>query len=142
MNSIATIENGIARLKWLAAATRFEIALLRHGRELKAGYDPSQPRNELGRWTDAGGGQSPVSHITDTIESEPVSPDNMLNSLSAVMTRLAQIIRVCTLSGVARTTDIFGNKTFSATYECVGGRTFTRGGNGHVVPGLVRDPFK
>jgi hypothetical protein len=142
MNSIATIENGIARLKWLAAVTRFEIALLRHGWALKAGYDPSQPRNELGRWTDTDGAHSPAGSLTDTIESEPVSPDNMLNGLSAAMTRLAQIIRVCTLSGVARTTDVFGNQTFSATYECVGGRTLTRGGIGHVVPGLVRDPFK
>jgi len=32
-------QNGIARLKWLAAATRFEVALLRHGWALKAGYD-------------------------------------------------------------------------------------------------------
>lgn len=55
MNSIAAIETGLARLKWLAAAARFELALRRHGCALKAGYDPAQPRNELGRWTDTGG---------------------------------------------------------------------------------------
>ena len=54
MKSIAIVENGIARLKWLAAATRFDAALLRHGLALKAGYDPAQPRNELGRWTNTG----------------------------------------------------------------------------------------
>jgi len=60
----AHIACGMARLKWLAAATRFEIALRRHDRALKLaykyGYDPAQPRvpagdPDGGRWTGANG---------------------------------------------------------------------------------------
>jgi hypothetical protein len=61
--AVRAIEGGLLRLKWLAAATRFELALLRHDRALKYGYNPDQPRvprgqPEGGQWTDAGGGSS------------------------------------------------------------------------------------
>ncbi len=51
----------LLRLKWLAAATRFEIAAHRHGLALKYGFNPAQPRvprgnPDGGEWTDAGGG--------------------------------------------------------------------------------------
>jgi len=60
--AIAAIETSILRLKWLAAARRFEIALYRHDRALKAlkyGFNPDQPRvprgqPEGGRWTGDG----------------------------------------------------------------------------------------
>jgi hypothetical protein len=42
--ALRAIEGGLLRLKWLAAATRFELALLRHDRALKANFDPNQPR--------------------------------------------------------------------------------------------------
>lgn len=59
----ADLSDRLTRLRWriscLAfkeAAGRFE-ALRRAGeaRRLRAKYDPNQPRDELGRWTDAGG---------------------------------------------------------------------------------------
>jgi len=43
-NAVAGIESGVLRLKWLAAATRVEIALRRHDWNLKYGFDPDQPR--------------------------------------------------------------------------------------------------
>ena len=54
--AIADIRARILRLKWLAAATRFEIALHRHERALKYGFNPGQPRvprgnSHGGRWT-------------------------------------------------------------------------------------------
>jgi hypothetical protein len=57
--ALRAIEGGLLRLKWLAAATRFEIALRRHDRALKAGFNPDQPRvprgqPEGGQWTDGG----------------------------------------------------------------------------------------
>lgn len=84
-----------------------------------AKYDPDQPRVPAGnpgggQWTDSGG-----------------------QGL-----RLADIIRICVLSGIARSVDVFGTKTYAATYDCIGGRSFTRRGMGHDAPGLVRDPFR
>lgn len=59
--ALAGIESGLLRLKWLRAATRFELAMRRHDRALKAGFNPDQPRvpagvPEGGQWTDDGGG--------------------------------------------------------------------------------------
>ncbi len=58
--ALRTAESGLLRLKWLAAATRFELALRRHDRALKLaykyGYNPAQPRvpkgnPDGGEWT-------------------------------------------------------------------------------------------
>lgn len=75
VHALHAIACGLARLKWLAAATRFEIALRRHARALKYGYNPNQPRvpagsREGGQWTsdDAGGGSS-----TARITAEPTA---------------------------------------------------------------------
>jgi hypothetical protein len=48
------IASGILRLKWLAAAARFQLALRRHAVALKANFDPGQPRVPAGQ---PGGGQ-------------------------------------------------------------------------------------
>jgi hypothetical protein len=63
LRSLRMLASGTLRLKWLRAATRFEIAAHRHGLALKYGYDPAQPRvprgkPDGGQWTDAGGGTS------------------------------------------------------------------------------------
>ena len=55
------IEGGLLRLKWLAAATRFELALLRHDRALKYNFNPNEPRVPRGnpgggQWTRVAGG--------------------------------------------------------------------------------------
>ena len=59
----AEVDHRFSRLRWQiaclafkAAAERFE-TLRRAGeaQRLHAKYDPNQPRDELGRWTDAGG---------------------------------------------------------------------------------------
>ena len=42
--ALRTVTGGLLRLRWLAAATRFEFAMLRHLRALKSGYNPDQPR--------------------------------------------------------------------------------------------------
>ncbi len=45
--ALRAIESGLLRLRWFAAATRFEIAMRRHDRALKHaykyGYNPNQP---------------------------------------------------------------------------------------------------
>ncbi len=111
----------ILRLKWLVAATRFEIVMRRHALALKAGFNPDQPRDEQGRWTDAGGARS-----IDALDRWQV----------------VQVIPICILSGIARTTNAFGIRAFTAHYDCIGGRTITRSGLGHRAPGLIRDPLR
>jgi len=53
---VAGVETAILRLKWLSAAARFELALRRHDRALKYGFNPDQPRvprgnPDGGQWT-------------------------------------------------------------------------------------------
>ncbi|MFZ0846750.1 MAG: hypothetical protein WAM62_13240 [Pseudolabrys sp.] len=40
-HSLHAMEAGIARLKWHAAAMRFELAMCRHDRALKANFNPA-----------------------------------------------------------------------------------------------------
>jgi hypothetical protein len=46
-HSRRAVEQSLLRLKWLAAAANFELALHRHARALKA-YNPDQPRVAAG----------------------------------------------------------------------------------------------
>jgi hypothetical protein len=60
MRALDVIRANILRLKWLAAAARFEIALRNHDRALKAGFRPDQLRVPTGnpgggQWTHEGG---------------------------------------------------------------------------------------
>ena len=63
--ALRAVEAGLLRLKWLAAATRVEIAMRRHDRALKYGFNPNEPRvprgnPDGGQWTTGGGtGGSP-----------------------------------------------------------------------------------
>ena len=80
-------------------------------RAWEAKYSPDQPRDDHGRWTNGGG------------------------------TQLAgTVIPICIAIGISLST-VGGYKSFSVTYECRGGRTFTISGPGHRYDGLVRDPF-
>jgi hypothetical protein len=91
-------------------------------RECARKYDPDQPRVAAG--SPDGGRWASGDHI------------------QAARDRMAYVIRVCIISGVSRTTDTFGNKSWRATYDCAGGRSFVREGSGHTPPGLVLDPFR
>ncbi|HZT27385.1 MAG TPA: hypothetical protein VFA57_16935, partial [Pseudolabrys sp.] len=62
--AVRAIRGQLLRLKWLAAATCFELAMRRHDRALrracKANFNPDQPRvprgqPEGGQWVDANG---------------------------------------------------------------------------------------
>jgi hypothetical protein len=64
------VERGLLRLRWLAATTRFEIALVRHERALKfayKAYNPDQPRvpagnPDGGQWS-GGGDHAPRTRL-------------------------------------------------------------------------------
>jgi hypothetical protein len=79
---VRAIRGNLLRLKWHAAALRFELALRRHDRELKAGYDPTEPRNPIGadgagRWTDRPGGNIPTNNLPEAPEERPTVPKEM-----------------------------------------------------------------
>jgi hypothetical protein len=63
-HTVVGAEAGILRLKWLAAAARFKLALRRHNRALKYGFNSEQPRvprgnPDGGQWTRVAASNSP-----------------------------------------------------------------------------------
>jgi hypothetical protein len=78
--TLRAAERGLSRLKWLAAATRFEIPLARHDRALKAGFNPDQPRDDHGQWTDGGRGTRAAAN--DGPPGLPVDLGNHLHVLA------------------------------------------------------------
>jgi hypothetical protein len=57
----------LLRLQSEVKALRREFAQRRLSCALKAGFNPDQPRDELGRWTDTGGGNSDPRVMSDTV---------------------------------------------------------------------------
>ena len=84
-------------------------------------YGPDQPRDDHGRWTSEGG------------DGDGTSGSRLF---------AGDVIRVCIIQGVGRSHDSYGNPTYTATYECSGGRTLQRSGPGHSPRGIIRDPFQ
>ncbi len=60
-------------MRWHLAALRFEVAMLRHGRELRRKFDPNQPRVPAG---EPGGGRwtNEESNEVDLSAARRVSP--------------------------------------------------------------------
>lgn len=57
-------------------------------------------------------------------------------------TQYAQVIRICIASGRSLNTNLItGQKTYSVTYDCAGGKSITRSGSGHSFHGIILDPF-
>lgn len=84
--ALRAVTGGLLRLRWLAAATRFELAMYRHMLALK--YNPDQPRvprgdPDGGQWTDGGRagaqGTSPAGtggeELTDRRVVSDAAPD-------------------------------------------------------------------
>jgi len=88
--------------------------------EPKAGFDPEQPRDDRGRWTDADGSANQSSGIEIA----------------------GTLVRICVVSARSLNTDQFGNKSYSVTYDCASGHSFTQSGLGHDFAGIVIDPFQ
>ena len=66
--ALRAVTGGLLRLRWLAAATRFELAMHRHMRALKYGYNPDQPHWDINSWYGTPGpefeGQSPRDYLS------------------------------------------------------------------------------
>lgn len=61
MQTLSEVRTEILRLKWHVAATRFRRALFRYVLSYKAGFNPEQPRDDEGRWVEAGEGKDDES---------------------------------------------------------------------------------
>ena len=98
LTSLRAIESGLLRLKWLAAATRFEIAMRRHDRALKYaykyGYSPAQPRvprgqPEGGQWAGDGTSSDSIRLAGDFPTGDsPEIPEECFPELPAQLERL------------------------------------------------------
>lgn len=97
---LRAIESDLLRLKWLAAATRFEIAMRRHDRALKYaykyGFNPNQPRvpagqREGGQWANDGtssdqvrlAGDIPNGNSPEILKERPPTPSGRTAALKA-----------------------------------------------------------
>lgn len=90
--------------------------LLRSRQAVARRHDPDQPRvpagsPDGGRWTGAPGGAGNLA---------------------------GAVIATCIPVGIARWRDQYGNPFWSATFDCLDGRSIRREGRGFGPPGLVR----
>lgn len=124
----------LRRLSWLIHAANVEAKVHQFTLIERVKYNPNQPRvpagnPDGGQWTQVGSGAGEGLSL-----SRWLSPQER--------TQLVEVIRVCIISGVARLTDEEDRKTYSAIYDCFGGRTVRLRGAGHSPPGLVLDPLR
>jgi hypothetical protein len=92
----------------------------------KYGFDPDQPRDELGRWTAVG-------------EQSDTSDDANTDSLG-LGAQQANIIPICLLSSRSISIDPHRNQSWRAEYVCADGFAFWKSGTGSYIPGLRVDP--
>jgi hypothetical protein len=59
MNILQDIKRAIIKLKSDTASVRTELKFRKLMNALKSGFDPSQPRDDLGRWSDSASDLSP-----------------------------------------------------------------------------------
>jgi hypothetical protein len=62
MDQIDAIQREHLELKWMVAKLKLDLLWQEFGR--KAGFNPQQPRDELGRWTNEGGNEAPGTDIS------------------------------------------------------------------------------
>ena len=113
VRALHAIACGVTRLTWLAAAERFELAMRRHELALKAGFNPQQPRDEIGRWVDANGnvvesrrirlaGDIPTGDSPEVPKKQPPTSAERTAVLKRIARRLGPLITIGEgLSGAA-----------------------------------------
>ena len=104
----------------------------------KHGYDPDQPRDELG------GGPTPEGTRVEVVKQHGVLSQSVLSDASpdpiSAGDQFAKIIPICMLGSHGISTDQWGNKSWRGEYVCADGFTFPGFGNGGRVPPFARDP--
>lgn len=105
--ALQAIRSNLLRLKWLSAATRFEIALCRHHRALKAGFNPDQPRvpagnREGGQWADENGNVTQsLTTASDQVARRDLKRLQEIANNPIVRRRINQAWEASTLPGKA-----------------------------------------
>ena len=95
LRALRAIKAALLDLKWLRAATRFELAVCRHALALKAGYRPDQPRvpkgeDGAGQWVDEGGSGSPGSNPNSDPPTEPEDRPPTSRARTAILKEVAR----------------------------------------------------
>jgi len=93
-------------------------------------YSDSQPRIPAGS---PGGGQWTSGDWGGSTIAEPIDGQNPFS--------VANITYICTLSGKGIFTDKYGNFSWVATYDCIGGQEIRLEGLGTSFPRFIPDPF-
>jgi hypothetical protein len=95
------LELAFTRLKWHLAVHAFEESARRFGQLIGAKYDPNQPRDDHGRWTDGGDSQAGNA---DDIENAITDQRPLINVARRISTALE-----------ARCLDQYARDTFHCT---------------------------
>lgn len=117
------------------AELKFELAWRKLCR--KHGYNPGQPRDELGRWTDTGGGAN--TGASNGGPSGPVLSDATPDPVRAG-DQFAKVIPICMLGSHGTSMDQWRNRSWYAEYVCADGFTFRKSGPGDRIRPFWRDP--
>lgn len=126
LKALRTIQAALLHLKWLAAATRFEIAMCRYDRSVKAGFKPDQPRVPRGnpgggQWTGEGGSSSGSgSQGNEPNDDRPEQPGDRPSKSSERMAVVKEVARRILQTGESIATLARMNswlQTFSAEIE-------------------------
>jgi hypothetical protein len=80
----------LAQLKYNLVAIKFELKLRKRSIAMKAGFDPEQPRDELGMWSDGGGNAS---------SGESASSDNQVLAVFADLASFPLASRIAKIFG-------------------------------------------
>jgi hypothetical protein len=116
------------------ADVKFELAFRRIFRK----YSPDQPRDELGRWTDAGGGANTGASDDGAPGGSALSdatPDPVRGG-----DHFAKVIPICMLGSHGTSMDQWRNRSWYAEYVCADGFTFRKSGPGDRIRPFWRDP--
>jgi hypothetical protein len=87
--------------------------------------------------TGLSGGREAAVGINDSRVMSDADPDRIVPGAD-----YAYVIPVCIVGSRSLSTDYLGNKTYTVTYDCANGRSFTTSGTGHSFPGIVREKFR
>src|SRR6185503_4163399 len=118
---LAALRADHARVRIELADVKFALVL----RRIFHKYNPDQPRDERGRWTNGTGGPSSTA-----------SPQGN----EALRTNLTQVLRICMAGSSSITTDQWGNQKYRVEYVCADGFVFNKSGLGSRFRAFLRDP--
>jgi hypothetical protein len=141
-------ERELLQLRWEVKKLKLEHELWC----LEEKYSPSQPRDDRGRWTDAGAGAngdgsaaSGSARLADAATNVATPTPTVLNDATpdpiVPGAQLANVIRICIAGTKSISSDKWGNtRNWWVEYTCADGFSFKRYGFGGRIDPFVTDP--